>query len=335
MKILLVCRCDGWMGDYMSQVSSGFVRLGHEVERLDYHRWDKGFLRRISGKGPRAVEHRTAKLAKHLADSRPRLVIFALAHLLFDFGFLRNTFEGPMVFFDMDGPALPCYQDDLRWVRDMDLVATVSRRALRHLNARGHDNILYWPHGVDHEKYRPLALSAQDLSRFSSPLAFVGRPTERRAALLGTLPAQSLALWGSRWSRKPYRDDPALAGAVREKEDILGENLVKMYNASTVLLNILREPFAEAPTILNLQVFAVPACGTCLLTEWVEEVEEAFEPGAEILTFRTPEQFTEQALRYSRDPAAARKIGAAGRKRCLAHHTHTHRARELLKALGM
>ncbi len=106
-----------------------------------------------------------------------------------------------------------------------------------------------------------------------------------------------------------------------------------MYNASTVVLNILREPFAQKRTIMNLQVFSVPACGTCLLTEWVQELEQAFEPDTEILVFKDRSEFIEKANKYAFETKSAQKIGDAGRRRCLAHHTHKHRALELLKQL--
>jgi spore maturation protein CgeB len=97
------------------------------------------------------------------------------------------------------------------------------------------------------------------------------------------------------------------------------------------MTNILREPFVESQTVMSLQVFAVLASSVCLLTEWVQEIEDAFEPDSEILTFRDPHEFREKAIRYSREPAAARRIGEAGRKRCLSEHTHTHRAQNLLR----
>ena len=97
----------------------------------------------------------------------------------------------------------------------------------------------------------------------------------------------------------------------------------------------MREPLNNPPTILSIQSFAVPSCGTCLIQEWVEELDEAFEDGKEILSFRTKEEFAELVRKYSKDKETAKKIGEAGRKRVLSCYTHEHRAKELLKIIGV
>ncbi len=83
-------------------------------------------------------------------------------------------------------------------------------------------------------------------------------------------------------------------------------------------------------TILSLQNFAVPSSGACILTEYVEELPEAFVPGEEVLIFRNKEELREQAQRCIREPGLAGKIGKAARKRCLAEHTHEKRVDTLM-----
>lgn len=336
MKILFVCRTQGWMGTYIHQVAKGFQLLGHRIIFMDYHFMAKSnwLANLIRYKKRYSIERKTSALTKLIKDIKPDMVIFALAHLLFDFSQIRKIYPGILIFFDMDGPALPCYKSGFDWIREFDLLASVSKLTVRQLNSLGYDNIMYWPHGVDPLYFRPLQLSKREIQEFGSKMAFVGRPTKRRANMLKELPIDSLAIWGHRWWKRPYKNDPVISKALRSKSDILGLHLVKMYNASNVILNILRETFAEHHTIMNLQVFSVPACGTCLLTEWVEEIEEAFDLDKEILVFKNSSEFVEKAIKYSKDQELARKIGKAGRLRCLREHTHKHRAQQLLKKLG-
>jgi len=337
MKILFICRTQGWMGTYMHQVAGGFQLLGHHTTLMDYHLIDKSrWLTNLIGYKKRYfMERKTSALTKLIKDIKPDMVIFALAHLLFDFSRIRDSYHGILVFFDMDGPALPCYEKGFEWIKELDLLASVSRLTVRQLNSLGYDNVMYWPHGVDPRYFRPLQLSGREIRDFGSSMAFVGRPTKRRANMLKEFPIGPLAIWGRRWWKRPYNRDPVITRALRSKSDILGLDLVKMYNASTLILNILREPFAEHSTIMNLQVFSVPACGTCLLTEWVEEIEEAFDVDKEILVFKNPSEFVEKAIRYAHDQELARRIGQAGRLRCLGEHTHKHRAQQLLRELGL
>lgn len=336
MKILVVGRCDGWMNIHVQHLCDGFRKLNQEVCLLDYRECkSKAFPLLPFVKNEKVqVRRQTEALKRHIQDVKPDMILLLTAHLMFDHSELRRSFSGSIVFYDMDGPAHSCYAQQLDWIREIDFLFTVSRVTQRQLVGQGFDNVHYLPHGVDTDYYRPITLTAAEINRFSSPLSFVGRPTPRRIAHLETLSDDGLVLWGSRWSQGTLRDDQRLFPCVREDENVIGEDLVKVYAASTVFINILREPFVQMPTIMSLQVFAVPATGGCLLTEWVEEIEEAFEPGVELLTFKNADDFRETALYFSRDREAARKIGDAGRKRCLAEHTHAHRAEEILSVLA-
>jgi spore maturation protein CgeB len=153
----------------------------------------------------------------------------------------------------------------------------------------------------------------------------VGKPTDRRVAHLQALAGRDLVVWGGRWSKAPWRTT-APEAVRRQRDNVLGEEVVAIYRAATVVLNISREEFVDPPNTLNLHVFHAPASGACLLTEWVEEIEDAFEPGSEVLVYRGVDDFVEQALRYSADVEAARRIGRAGRRRCEREHGLHHRA---------
>ena len=333
MKILVVGRCDGWMGVHMEHVANGFRGLGHEVWLTHYpNLYRRPFPWLAYRKGSQSFRRRcTDGLLEEIRSRHPQTVILTLAHLVFDFARLREAFDGRLVFWDLDGPALPCYREGLDWIASLDLLATVSQVTRRTLQTAGYAQVTYLPHGVDTRYYAPMALETAERRRLEAPVAFVGRPTPRRAEYLEAIVEAAPGIWGRRWSTEaPYRRNPTLRPFVRGREDIVGQDVVKLYGASHVVANILREPFREASTIMNLQVFAVPAAGGCLVTEWVEEIDAAFDPGREVLTYRTKEEFRELVLRYARDRDAARRIAAAGRRRCLAEHDHRHRAGQML-----
>ncbi len=333
MKLLVVGRLSGWMGAHVRQFAEGFRAEGHEVALLDYRRCRK---RRIPGQArfedpAKKLIRNTRNLVREIRAARAEAVIVAPAHPTFDFEALRADFRGPVVFVDMDGPNLPCFDAGTDWVAHVDLLATVSRPMERTLRREGFDHVRYLPHGVDTDVYRPTPLRDEERARFVAAVACVGAATERRAAYLAGLTGVegTVALWGRDWARPPFRDDPRLAHCEKKGRDVLGEELLCVYSASSVMASVQREALSDPPTILNLQCFAVPASGGCLLTEWVEEIEEAFEPGEELLVFRGPEDFAELAQRHSGRPEETRRIGEKGRARCLAEHTHRHRARTL------
>jgi len=325
---MFVAYLDGWMGIHIKQFSAGFTKFGHKVKTLDYKQMERGlnpFAR--SPKAKHTFRHRS--LEKEIKAFQPDVIIFVIAHLKFDFAYIKSFFKGSIAVYDMDGPAWKCY-DSLDWVKNINLLLTVSRVSQRFLREKG-ISAKYLPHGVDVNYYQPLALSRKEEDFYGAPLTFVGRPTARRVHMFSSIADKGLVLWGRRWRRANECPAEALRKLSRSSKDIIGDNVVKIYSSSDMMLNILREPLDDPPTIMSLQVFLVPASGTCLLTEWVEELEEAFESGKELLVFKSEDEFKELVLKYSADKQQLIKIGENGRKRCISNHTHEKRAAQLLE----
>ena len=327
---MFVAYLDGWMGIHIQQFAAGFTNLGHEVKMLNYKKMERGlnpFAK--SKKAKYAFRHRS--LEKEVKFFQPNLIIFVIAHLKFDFAYIKSFFKESIAVYDMDGPGWKCY-DSLDWIKNIDLLLTASQVSQKSLSEKG-ICAEYLPHGVDVNYAKPLTLSRKEEEFYGSPLSFVGRPTARRVRMFNSIANQGLVLWGRRWGREKECPVEALRKLPRSSKDIIGNNVVKIYSASDMMLNILREPLDDPPTIMSLQVFLVPASGTCLLTEWVEELEEAFELGKELLSFKTEDEFKELVLRYVTNKKELIKIGENGRKRCVADHTHEKRAAELLAFL--
>lgn len=335
MRILILGRLDGWMGLHMSHFSDGFRMLGHEVAMIDYHSWDRRLFPLYSNKSKtrQRQKNQTDRLKAYLLQNKPDMVLIVTARLIYDLAELRASYPGIIVFYDLDGPDFEGYREDLQWIKEIDILLTVSKFSLRSLIDKGHSNVHYLCHGVNTDFYAPHFMTAKETEYFRAPVAFLGRPTSRRAEYLEAITSEGLVVWGAQWSKKPYVDNQKIKRCIRSQKNVGGMDVVKLYQSTGVFLNILREPFIGASTIMNLQVFSGTSTGTCLLTEWVEELPEVFEPDNEILTFTSLDDFTEKVKRYSRDLSAAGKIGSAGRKRCIAEHTHTHRASQIMQIL--
>ena len=337
MRILIVGRCDGWMGVHLSQFSNGFRILGHEVRLVDYHIWDKKKFPWLGFEDPDTARmHRqTTGLKQTLLEYKPHMTLLIPAHQMFNLDIVREIYSGLIIFYDMDGQQSDIYSSGLAWIDQIDLLLTVSKVTADRIFPAKQNKIYYLPHGVDTDYYRPIPLTNEEKARYYSPVAFVGRPSERRVRYLETIAGQGLVVWGKRWAKRPFSDNPLLRPCIREKTNIIGDNLVRLYRSTTVMVNILRETPIESPSIMSIQVFSIPSTGTCFLTEWVEELEDSFDPGCEILAFKSIEDFKETASRLIGEPSVAAKIGEAGRRRCLAHHTHKQRAEEILGIVGL
>ena len=69
--------------------------------------------------------------------------------------------------------------------------------------------------------------------------------------------------------------------------------------------------------------------GACLITDWKINLPEMFEPDAEIVAYRTPEECAEK-VRYLLDHESERQaIAAAGQRRTLQDHTYEKRSEQL------
>ena len=80
----------------------------------------------------------------------------------------------------------------------------------------------------------------------------------------------------------------------------------------------------------NLRLFEATGVGTLLVTDWKKNIHEMFEPGKEVVTYRTPEECVELVRYYLDHDDERRAIAAAGQQRTLRDHTYHQRMQELV-----
>lgn len=95
------------------------------------------------------------------------------------------------------------------------------------------------------------------------------------------------------------------------------------YSQSRMTLNVTRADMIAAGWSPSVRLFEAGACGTPILSDRWEGIDDLFVPGREIMLADT----TEQALAALEQDAAA--LGHAARDRVLAAHTASHRATQL------
>lgn len=102
------------------------------------------------------------------------------------------------------------------------------------------------------------------------------------------------------------------------------------YSSSELTLNVTRAAMARMGWCPSGRLFEAAACGTPILSDWWEGLDQFFEPGREILVAED----TAGALAALDLSAAERAaIGARARERCLAEHSAARRAEQLIAAL--
>jgi spore maturation protein CgeB len=83
----------------------------------------------------------------------------------------------------------------------------------------------------------------------------------------------------------------------------------------------------------NIRLFEATGMGACLMTDWKVNLPEMFEPGVEIMTYRSAEECAEKVNYLLENPHNLAAIAAAGQRRTLQHHTYLNRAEQLAEIL--
>lgn len=151
---------------------------------------------------------------------------------------------------------------------------------------------------------------------------------------------------GERWYgrlrrvlRRPPAPPPATHVPRRHLGGILSdEELVATFSRSKVNLGFsacgdTRGPARQVQ--LRLRDFEVPMSGGFYLVEYMQELEQFFEVGKEVVCYRDPDDLVDKVRYYLERPAEREAIRAAGRARALRDHTWQRRLTEAFRAMGL
>lgn len=100
------------------------------------------------------------------------------------------------------------------------------------------------------------------------------------------------------------------------------------YNACKINFNATSLQMLGA---VNQRVFDVPACGSFLLTDHQEAIEELFDVGKEVVTYKNRDEIPELVRFYLRNPGERGIIARKGRERILREHTYRHRLNSMIQ----
>jgi spore maturation protein CgeB len=103
------------------------------------------------------------------------------------------------------------------------------------------------------------------------------------------------------------------------KEPIYGLEMFQKIADSKVSFNIhIDEAYKQDA---NMRMYEVTGMGTCLLTDWKEDIKEYFDPNYEIVTYKIKEEASEKVNFLLNNPKEREKIALNGQKRTLRDHT--------------
>ncbi len=211
---------------------------------------------------------------------------------------------------------------DLDFLRQLPGVISYARSEADMLSEAG-VSAAYVPNGFDPEL-------APSQTRTQEEIVFVGSRYPNRVQLLEHLSGHGVPVraYGRGWSHHPV---DRLRTWEWARPDLPAERDIPLAQAYAVQ--------ARAAAALNvhglqeglaMRTFEVPGMNGIQLIDR-PDVEEFYDPGTEVLIYRSPEELLELSRRVLADRPWSERIRAAGRARTLAEHTFAHRAQEVQK----
>ena len=182
---------------------------------------------------------------------------------------------------------------------------------------------------VDTTAYRPLDLPVRwDLS-YLGTYSLDRQPTLDRLLLEPARRAPQLRFVVA---GPQYPGDIEWPGNVERIDHLPPAQHAAFYSASRFTLNVTRADMVAAGWSPSVRLFEAAACGTPIVSDVWEGLDQLLAPGREILLAEQPETVLEAMIGLRECDRAA--LGAAGRRRVLAEHGAERRASELERHLA-
>ena len=109
---------------------------------------------------------------------------------------------------------------------------------------------------------------------------------------------------------------------------VWGIQMYQILHRSKITLNYHID--VAGPYANNMRLFEATGVGTLLITDWKENLHEMFEPGKEVVAYRSSEECAELILYYLEHGDERQAIARAGQQRTLQEHTYYQRMQELV-----
>jgi spore maturation protein CgeB len=176
--------------------------------------------------------------------------------------------------------------------------------------------------------FEPTVLARLDDLEHPVPVSFVGNLFACHTSRIRWLNyvAQEVPVWI--WTASTA-GIPKQSPVLRHRQNaVWGAQMYEILKGSALTLNHhvdIADDYAG-----NARLFEATGVGTLLVTDWKKNLHEMFEPGKEVVVYRTPEECVEMIRYYLEHENERKAIASAGQHRTLRDHTLRHRMEELV-----
>jgi hypothetical protein len=167
--------------------------------------------------------------------------------------------------------------------------------------------------------FEPAVLDKVKVAERDVPLSFVGSITSDHAtryAMIDRLARETdIRIWGRLVSV------PRLSPVMKRYQgEAWGQDMFRVLGRSKITVNQhidIAENYAN-----NMRLFEATGMGALLVTDWKDNIAELFEPGKEVVCYRSVDECLELIDYYSHHEAERAAIAAAGQRRTLQNHSY-------------
>ena len=130
----------------------------------------------------------------------------------------------------------------------------------------------------------------------------------------------------ARWTQRPAFPSEAPMWR-RVRRGVYGLDYFQTLRDAKISLNV--HPDCAGWAASNIRLFEATGVGTCLITDWKDNLGQFFEPDSEIVTFKSPTECLEKLRWLVAHPEGRKRIAEAGQQRTLKQHNYMNVARAL------
>lgn len=337
MKILLATPYQIWsMGRFCKRA---LVKLGHTVEVFDYRSEAKvlnfnrfyspcsiPWIRRL------VFERANQRLKTKVKEFKPDLLFVLKGELIFPetIEFIRKTWKTPAILWFNDDPHL-FHKISKNIALAYDYVFTSSTDAVSWYRKLGVKRVEWIAQACYPEIHKRVELTKKDKEKYKGDICFIGTCCRERADMITILNEFDLKIWGPAW-RKYFKKNKYLSWAYGG-EGVYLEEMVKIYNARKIALNVHPEVQRFGGLKGNMKVMEITGCGTLLLTDKVKGIEDLFKVDYEIVCYESKEELLRKVKYLLSHPKEREEIAVRGQQRAYKDHTYELRMRRLLSCV--
>ncbi len=336
MKILIV-RSWGKTGFELAEYcKKAFAEIGHDADLFTYN--DE----RISSRLPflRNIERTLVgkALIKKISDFRPQFILVIKGDRipLEIIREIKGKFKIPVANYWIDDPDSIDVSQKIS--PNFDYFFTNDPDAVQVHKESGCPHVRFLSFGFLPDLHKKIQLSEEEYKEYESDVCFAGSVSEGRIKVLEELSNFNLKIWSPRYVysfKEEYQIEksklPTSSPLYSKFTDraVWNEELVKVYNASKIVLNI-----HSPQTVPIMRDFEVTGCGAFLMTDKARSLETMFNPGEEIIIYKNIEELKDLVKFYLSNSSGREEIARKGNLRAHRDHTYAKRMEELISFIG-